>query len=152
MIITSKRLFSPWVLKLSDFSLEEFGHPWRLVSSLYVIFYLCIKFQLSIMIKSVLRISHPWTNTWRILHVLDWRFRGWGHRWCHESSLYVILYCVPNFSSLAWLKVHQAHLILKVLLGGCWRFLTRFLEDEASLTLGIVIICDYLLVCQISFL
>ena len=39
------------------------------------------------------------------------------------------LTCVPNFSSLAWIEVCQEPPILKVILGGRWRFLTGYLED-----------------------
>ena len=43
------------------------------------------------------------------------------------------LTCVPNFSSLAWLEEFQEPPILKVILGGCWRFLTGVLEDRVIL-------------------
>ena len=56
----------PWshtwrMLKVPDWSLWEWGHLWYHGSSLHVILYLCAKFKLSSMIRSVSRIPCPWS-------------------------------------------------------------------------------------------
>ena len=43
------------------------------------------------------------------------------------------LICVQNFSSLAWIEVCQEPPVLEVILGGCWWFLTGYLDDGVIL-------------------
>ena len=50
-----------------------------------------------------------------------------------SNLIYAFLICLTHFSSLAWLEVLQEPPILKVILGGCWRFLSRDLEDGVIL-------------------
>ncbi len=44
-----------------------------------------------------------------------------------------LIFCVPHFSSLAWLEVCQEPPALEVILGGCWWFPTGYLEDRVIL-------------------
>lgn len=67
----------------------------------------------------------------------------WGHSWylteylsflSSKSQLYVIIESWTPFNSLAWIKVGYEQSVLKVWLGGCWRFL--FGNWRMSKTLG----------------
>ena len=84
-------------LKVPDWSLGGWGHPWHHRSSLYVIIDLCAKFQLFSMNISLSRTPHPRSHTWRTLMVPDWILGGWGHSWHHGSSWYVILDLCAKF-------------------------------------------------------
>ena len=86
-----------WMLRVPDWSLGGWGHPWNHISSWYGILYLCAKFQLSSMIRSESRTPHPRSHTWRMVKVPQWSLGGWGHPWHHGSSWYVILYLCAKF-------------------------------------------------------
>ena len=92
-------------------------------------------------------------QTWRTLRVLDWILGGWGHSWYHGLSWYVILDLCAKFQLFSMIRsvsrtprpwspsledVNSSWL-------GTWRM-------GSSLTSWIIMICDYLLVCQISAL
>ena len=47
--------------------------------------------------------------TWRMLIVLDWKIRTWGHSGHHGSLLYVIYSCKLIFNSQAWIEIFQKH-------------------------------------------
>ena len=74
------------MLKVPDWIIGGWGHSLYYQSSWYVILDLCCKFQLSSMNRNVSRTPRPWSNTWRILMVPDWRFWGWGYPWHFWSS------------------------------------------------------------------
>ena len=69
------------MLMVPDWNLGWWGHPWCHWSSWYVIHDLCIKFQLSRMIWSVLRTPHPWSP---YLKDID---GSWLETWRNGSSL-----------------------------------------------------------------
>ena len=102
-------------LRVPDWILGGWGHCWHHGLSWYVILDLCAKFQLSSMNWSVSRNPHPRKS------ILEGR---WGFLTgyfedgvildimeCHPTWL---LTCVPNFSSLEWLKVCQEPYVLEV--------------------------------------
>ena len=71
------------------FPSEYWLDTWKMgsfLTSWYVILDLRAKFQLSSMNKIMSRTPCPWSHTWRMLKVPDWRLRGWGHPWHVESS------------------------------------------------------------------
>ena len=84
------------MLKVPDWG-WGLGNSWHHGSLLYVILYLCDKFQLSSMIRCVSGTPRPWSHIWRILKVPDWSLGWWGHHWYHGSSLYVIIYLCAKF-------------------------------------------------------
>ena len=99
MIIRVSRTPCYWshtwrMLKFPEWSLRGWGHPWHHGSSLYLIFYLWAKFQLS---------SILWGH---------WRFLMKSLRMRSSLTLWIIITfgkfsCVPNFTSLAWLEGYQ---------------------------------------------
>ena len=126
---------------------------WYHGSSLYSILYLCAKFQLSSIIRSVSRTPHPWSHTWRTLKVPDWRLGGWGHPWRHGSSWYVILDLCTKFQlSSMFRSASRTPPSSKSYLeefDGSWLEIWRM---GSSLMLWMVLICDSWLVYQISAL
>ena len=97
MIIIMSGTTCPWshtwrTLTVPDCSIEGSGHPGHHKPPLYVILYLHAKVHVSSMIKSVSRTPSHWSHTWRTLNVPDWSLGGWGHPWCHGSSIYQIIY------------------------------------------------------------
>ena len=66
-------------LRVPDWILGGWGHPWRHWLSSYVILDLCVKCQLSSMIRSMSRTSVLEFHTWRTLKVPDWSLGGWVH-------------------------------------------------------------------------
>ena len=96
------------------------------------------------MIESVSRTPHPWSHTWKMLKVPDWSLWIWSDSWHHITSWYFdeatsILasynwsYMILDLCAKFWLsrmiRGCQEPSNLKVILGGCWRFLTGVLED-----------------------
>ena len=84
-------------VSIPDKVLRGWGHPWHHELSWYVILYLCAKFQLSSMIRSVSRTPVLELHTGRMSIVLYLGLVGWGQRWQDGSSWYVILYLCTKF-------------------------------------------------------
>jgi len=94
---------------------------------------MCTKFQLSSMIKRESRIPCPWSHTWRTLKVPDWSLGWWGHSWVNGLSWYVIFDLCAKFQLSSMNRSVSRTPILEVILGGRWRFLIGYLEDQVIL-------------------
>ncbi len=108
--------------------------------SSYMILDLCVKFQLSSLIRSVSGTPFPWSPYLEdgvILDFIDYHYMSF-------------LTCVPNFSFLAWSEVCQEPPILQVhtwiKVDGSWLDTWRM---GSSLTSWTVMICDSSLINQI---
>ena len=104
---------SPWshiwrTLKVPDWSLGRWGHPWYHGSSL---------------LESYLEDVE---GSWRFL---TWVFKDGVILDIMDHHYMWLFTCVQNFSFLAWLEVYQELSVLEVILGGHWWFLTGVLED-----------------------
>ena len=125
MIISESRTHHPWshtwrTLMVPDWCLGGWGHHWQHGSSWCVILYLCAKFQISSMIRSVPRTPHPWSHTWRTLRFLTKVLEDEVILDIMDHHYLGLFTCLPNFSSLAWLEVCQEPHILEV---HSWRML-----------------------------
>ena len=84
-------------LKVPDWILGGWGHSWHHGSSLYVILDLCAKYQHYSMNRSLSRIPHPRSHTWRTFNFPDWIIGKWGHSWHHGLLWYGILDLFAKF-------------------------------------------------------
>ena len=85
------------------------------------------------MVRSVSRTIHPWSPTWRMVKVPDWRLRWCGHPWHHVLSWDVIIHICVKFQFSSMITSVSRTPILEVILGGRWMFLTGVLEDRIIL-------------------
>ena len=97
---------------------QELGRQsnfWHHGSSCYMTQYLCSKFHLPSMIRSVSRTLVLEVFNWRTLIVPDQILVGWGHLWCHGSPWYVILELCTKFQlssmirSVSGTPIHEVH-------------------------------------------
>ena len=88
------------------------------LTTINVILYLCVKFQLSTMIRSVSGTPCPLSHTWRTLKIPDWILGGWGHPWYHGLSLYMIIYLCAKFQLSSMIRSVSSTPVLEVILGG----------------------------------
>ena len=95
---------------------------WSLKSLWYVIIYMCAEYQISSMVKSVLRSTHPRIHTWRTLKVTDWsgaweslKFPTSAFHWTktsnHDLVFFFMNYCHNYFFSLETFWVSLENLL-----------------------------------------
>ena len=88
-------------------TIEWLGHSWHHGTQLYCILKCYAYLQFSNINQSLSRTTCHLSPSWRMLMVPDWILRTWGHYWLHGSPLYVNLWLMLIFSSLAWIVCQE---------------------------------------------